>query len=146
MSAPAYSLEAWRRLRESGERKAEAPLPPVTLADIPADAEMDEGIVIGFWNGERFVSWEKWLATAPIERKVPAEVANSAPDDARCAWTVCGNTPVWLVRDGDRWLMFTGSRRPQARRRDFASPFLGHAQRTAEAWYGPATDGWQVER
>jgi hypothetical protein len=62
MSEPAYSLEAWRRFREGRDKKP-------TLADIPADAEMDEGIVLGCWNGKRFVSWEKWRATTPIERE-----------------------------------------------------------------------------
>jgi hypothetical protein len=140
MNAPAYSLEAWRRFRESRERKAEAPPPPVSLADIPADAEMDEGVVLGCWNGERFVSWEKWLATAPIERDPQPEVP-AIPSNARCVTATCGATRVWLVRDGERWLMFAGTR--SSRRRDFASPFLSHAQRTAEAWYGP-TKGWQA--
>ncbi len=140
MAAPAYSLAAWRKHREEQERpKGDKPA-PLTLADIPADAEMDAGIVIGFWNGERFVSWEKWLATAPIlrEKSTPA-----LPEDARLVTAICGNTRVWLARDGDRWLMYAGSRR--SRRRDFASPYLAHAQRTAEAWYGPAASGWQVE-
>jgi hypothetical protein len=141
MSARAYSLEAWLRFRGSRERKAEAPPPPVSLADIPADAEMDEGIVLGCWNGERFVSWEKWVASAPIERDPQPEVP-VIPSDARCVKATCGATRVWLVRDGERWLMFAGTR--SSRRRDFASPFLSHAQRTAESWYGPATKGWQV--
>lgn len=144
MSAPAYSLDAWRRFRESRERKVEAPPPPASLADIPADAEMEEGIVIGFWNGERFVSREKWLATAPFEKDAEPAVANPVPEEAQCVTAVCGNTHVWLVRDGDRWLMFAGSR--ASRRRDFASPFLAHAQRTAEAWYGPPAGGWRKER
>lgn len=140
MAAPAYSLAAWRKYREDQEQpKRETPA-GLTLADIPADAEMDDGIVIGFWNGERFVSWKKWLAKAPILR---AESAPALPEDARLVTAVCGNTRVWLVRDGDRWLMYAGSR--HSRRRDFASPYLAHAVRTAEAWYGPAVGGCQVE-
>jgi hypothetical protein len=141
MAAPAYSLAAWRKYREEREQPKQGTSVESTLADIPTDAEMDEGIVIGFWNGERFVSWEKWLATAPIIRK---ESKPALPDDARLVTAVCGNTRVWLVRDGDRWLMYAGSR--HSRRRDFASPYLAHAVRTAEAWYGPAAGGWQVER
>ncbi len=141
MSAPVYSLEAWRRFKEGRDSNACAKPPTLRLADIPADAEMDEGIVLGCWNGERFVSWKKWLATAPIEREPQPEV-QTVPPDAQCASAVCGNTRVWLVRDGDRWLMFAGSR--SSRRRDFASPFLNPAQRTAEAWYGPAENGWHV--
>jgi len=145
MAAPAYSLDAWRRFREQKGR-LEAPAgtaPAITLADIPAGAEMDDGIVIGFWNGERFVSWEKWLATAPITVD-PAPATPSSPEAAAYRAT-CGSTPVWLRKDGDRWLMF--ARTQKSRRRDFASPFLEHAILTAEAWYGPAAGGWRpVER
>jgi hypothetical protein len=141
MSSTAYTLEAWRNFRERHDRQTESPSQP-TLADIPADAEMDEGIALGCWNGERFVSWEKWRATAPIERDAEAEPEGGIPTDAQCVTATCGNTRVWLVRDGDRCLMFAGTR--SSRRRDFASPFVSHAQRTAEAWYGSAEKGWHV--
>ncbi len=140
MAAPAYSLAAWRKYREEREQPKQGTSVESTLADIPADAEMDAGLVIGFWNGERFVAWEKWLATAPIARE---ESSPAIPEDARLVSALCGKTRVWLARDGDRWLMYAGSR--QSRRRDFASPYLAHAVRTAEAWYGPAASGWQVE-
>lgn len=139
MTAPAYSLDAWRRFRESRDNGSATP-PPQGLADIPADAEMDDGIVLGCWNGKRFVSWEKWRATSPIERDAPAEPACLISPDAKCVTATCGSTRVWLVRDGDRWLMFAGTR--SSRRKDFASPFLSHAQRTAEAWYGAPETGW----
>lgn len=145
MSAPAYSLEAWRRLREKKDQAPESAVPPTTLADIPADAEMDEGLVIGFWNGERFVSWERWLATAPLS--VAREAATpGAPEVRSDVWLAdCGGTRIWVVRDGDRWVIYAASRAKASRRRDFASPFLAHAQRTAEAWYGSARDGWHAE-
>ena len=144
MSAPTYSLEAWRRFRERKERQPESTASAgPTLADIPPDAEMDNGIVIGFWNGERFASWEKWLATAPLA--VDASPPKTPPLDASAYGADCDGTSVWLVKDGDRWLMFAGSRKAGSRRRDFASPFLEHAMRTAEAWYGPAADGWRPE-
>lgn len=141
MAVSAYSLAAWRRFREqkSQPEAASSTTPSTALADIPADAEMDDDIVIGYWNGERFVSWEKWLATAPIERD-PLPQAPAISSNERCMKATCGSTRVWLVRDGERWLMFAGTR--SSRRRDFASPVLSHAQRTAEAWYGP-TKGWQ---
>ncbi|MCW5981974.1 MAG: hypothetical protein KIT09_28070 [Bryobacteraceae bacterium] len=75
----------------------------------------------------------------------PAEWAPPIPRDAACVTAACGETRIWLVRDGERWLMFAGSRRRGTRRRDFASPFLRHAMRTAEAWYGEAADGWRAE-
>lgn len=139
MTEPAYSLEAWRRFKE-GRNNAGARAPAQSLSDIPGDAEMDEGIVLGCWNGERFVSWEKWIATAPIEQD-SQPIATPIPADAQCVSATCGGTRIWLVRDADRWLMFAGSR--TSRRRDFASPFLSHAQRAAEGWYGPAEKGWQ---
>ena len=140
MAAPAYSLAAWRKYREEQEQPKQESPSGLTLADVPADAEMDPGLVIGFWNGERFVSWEKWLASAPIIRE---DSTPALPEDARLVSTLCGNTRVWLARDGDRWLMYAGSR--HSMRKDFASPYLAHAVRTAEAWYGPAASGWQVE-
>ena len=67
------------------------------------------------------------------------------PPDAACLAANCGGTRVWLVRDRDRWLMFAGSRTDGGRRKDFASPFLEHAIRTAECWYGAPTTSWRVE-
>lgn len=141
MAAPAYSLDAWRQFRARRESPPEPVAPPrsVTLADIPADAEMDDDIVIGFWNGERFVSWEKWIVTAPIHLEPTPLTA--VHGNAAVYRALCGTTPVWLRRDGHRWLMFAGTQK--SRRRDFASPFLEHTIRTAEDWYGPPAEGWQ---
>ena len=69
----------------------------------------------------------------------------SVPTDAVCVSADCGGTRVWLVRDGNRWLMFAGSRAAGGRRKDFASPFLEHAMRTAEFWYGASRTGWRAE-
>jgi hypothetical protein len=68
------------------------------------------------------------------------------PAGADCVAAYCGGTRVWLVRDGERWLMYTGSRKAAGRRRDFASPFLAHAMRTAEEWYGAPDGGWRAEK
>jgi hypothetical protein len=139
MSALPYSREALRRFREERkEPKRELSI----LEQVPPDAPADDA-VLTVWNGERFIAWEKWLATAPIviENRAAGPVI---PVDAECVSADCGGTRVWLARDGDRWLMFAGSRK--SRRKDFASPFLEHAIRTAEQWYGAARDGWQVEK
>jgi len=141
MTAPAYSLAAWRKYQEQQEPPKHESAVKWTLAGIPADAEMDEGIVLGCWNGERFVSWEKWLAAAPV--MVDPAPPSSALSEAAAYRATCGSTPVWLRKDSDRWLMFAGTQK--SRRKDFASPFLEHAIRTAEARYGPAAGGWQVE-
>ncbi len=76
MKRAPYSLEA---LREYRRRKEQAKAKPtVTLAEIPPDAPMEEGIVLGCWNGEAFVSWEKWIASLPSEH-LHASPEGSAP-------------------------------------------------------------------
>jgi len=143
MAAVPYSRAALRRYREEREARGGPERPASLLAEVPPDAPMDDGLVVGVWNGERFVAWEKWLATAPVVVE-PNGAKPALPRNAEGVTAECGGTRIWLVRDGDRWLMFAGTRKN--RRKDFASPFLEHAQRTAEAWYGPAQEGWHAER
>jgi hypothetical protein len=50
---------------------------------------------------------------------------------------------VRLYRDGERWFMYVGKAGKGKRRKDFASPFLGHAKRTVAAWYGIPVDVWR---
>jgi len=50
-----------------------------------------------------------------------------------------------LAKEGERWLIYVGEIRVSNRRKDFASPFLAHAVRTAEAWYGVPAAGWHAE-
>ncbi len=126
MTAPAYSLEALRRLREAGQQQ-QPPQATAGSSDPPT------------------IPWRKWFATAPLEIDPVAKLTARLDDSGDVYTANCGGTPVWLVRQGPRWLMFAGSRRPDSRRRDFASPFLDHARRTAEAWYGPPEDGWRAE-
>jgi len=140
-----YGLEALRRLRERQAAQADHAAPPPSLLEqIPPDAPMDNA-VITVWNGERFVAWEKWLATAPVEVGEPEKEQAVMRAHANCMTADCGGTRVWLVRDGERWLMFVGGRRAGNRRKDFASPFMEHAIRTAEAWYGTPAGGWRAE-
>lgn len=121
-SAPVYSLEARRRLRT----QRELPRPP---APEP-----------------RTIPWRQWFATVPLEIDQEALRARASEDHPADVYAAnCGDIPVWLLRQGPRWLMFAGSRRPESRRRDFASPSLDHAKRTAEAWYGPPQGGWRSE-
>ncbi len=122
MTAPAYSLEALRRLRAQQQQRQ------------PAHSE------------PRTIPWREWFATTGIEVDPAAAKITAREDDSADVYTaVCRDAAVWLVRQGSRWVMFAGSRWPQSRRRDFASPSLEHAKRTAEAWYGPAPDGWRAE-
>lgn len=144
MKSPAYGSEALRRFLGGQERRDEpAAAGGRGLVGIPPDAEMDGGIILGCWNGERFVSWDRWFATAPIAADPqPPAPAREAP----AYGADCGGTKLWLAKDGDRWLLFADSRKARSRRKDFASPFLGHTIRTAEQWYGAASGGWREEK
>ena len=76
-----YGREALRHYREQ-EQDCQSQGPDL-LSQIPADVPMDDA-TLTVWNGERFVAWDKWLATAPlIIEDTPKEV-NAAPvADAR---------------------------------------------------------------
>jgi hypothetical protein len=148
-----YSRAAVRKAREEREARqlaaqtatAEATPAPLTLAEIPVDAPADDA-VLTVWDGKRWVAYDTWLARAPIVRDEYASAQASSKhdvDNAKFMVGNCSDSRVWLVRDGDRWLMFAGSRGPGGRRRDFASPFLEHAIRTAELWYGTPATGWR---
>lgn len=140
-----YGSDALRRLREQQEAGIAATgCQPSLLNQVPPDVPMDDAILT-VWNGERFVAYDSWLATAPIQcDEKPAKP--EYPTDADCIVSECGTTRIRLVKDGERWFMFTGSRRACSRRKDFASPFLEHAVRTAEQWYGAPAEGWRSEK
>ncbi len=140
-----YGLEALRHLRERQQaRTTSLDRQPSLLEQIPPDAPMDDALIT-VWNGERFMAWEDWLTTALAELAEPEQEEALVPPRATCMSADCGGTRVWLVRDGERWLMFVGGRRAGNRRKDFASPFMEHAIRTAEAWYGGPAGGWRRE-
>jgi hypothetical protein len=140
-----YGLEALRRLRDRQKTQADNAAPqPSLLEEVPPDAPMDDA-VLTVWNGERFIAWDQWRATAHIEVGQPEQKRTEIPANACCISADCSGTRVWLVRNGDRWLMFVGGRRAGNRRKDFASPFMEHAIRTAEAWYGAPAGGWRRE-
>jgi hypothetical protein len=145
--ASAYGREALRLFREQQSQIRLKPERQSSLLDqIPPDAPMDDA-TITVWNGERFAANHKWSATVPLVAEEGSEMNGPAiPADAACVAGDCGGARVWLVREGERWLMFAGSRTASGRRRDFASPFLAHAIRTAELWYGVPAGGWHVER
>jgi hypothetical protein len=137
-----------KRLLRYEERAQPQPGQPEEslLAGIPPDAPMDD-VVLAVWNGSRFVAYDQWLAAAPIvtDETPLLEVRPNLSSETDCVVGICGGARIWLVKDGDRWLMFVGSRKARRRRRDFASPFIGHAIRTAERWYGRTADGWRAE-
>ncbi len=74
-----YGREALRRFREEHAQIEKREARGVgLLSHIPADAPVDNA-TITVWNGERWVAWEKWLATAPIivEERPPKEEATA---------------------------------------------------------------------
>jgi hypothetical protein len=142
-----FGLEALRRFRAQQDGHTSNPdREQSLLAQVPPDAPMDDA-TIAVWNGQRFVAYDKWLVTAPIvrEENPNSEAATALHTGVSCVVGDCPGTRVWLVRDGERWLMYAGSRKSGSRRRDFASPFLSHAIRTADQWYGVADSGWRTE-
>jgi hypothetical protein len=72
-----YGREALRKFREEREQGEERQA--TLLEQIPADAPMDDA-TINVWNGQRWVAWDKWLATAPlIVEEKPREETKSEP-------------------------------------------------------------------
>ena len=141
-----YSRAAMRKARQERTTRIPGVPRPVTLVDIPADAPCeDEAATIHVWVDDKFVPYAKWIASSPISVESVPVTNSSIPAEADCLVGDC-SVRIWLVRDGDRWLMFAGSRGSGSRRRDFASPFLGHAIRTAEFWYGAPANGWSPDR
>jgi hypothetical protein len=141
-----YSRDIIRRVREQQENPAVGPeVSAPLLASIPPDAPMDDA-TITVWNGERWVDFEHWRYNRPVPLEDPPTDAGPAiPVAAECVAGVCGERRICLIKDGERWLMVVGSRKASRRRKDFATPFLAHAIRTAEAWYGAPRDGWRAE-
>ena len=141
-----YSRAAMREARPEREAGNTVSARLVTLADVPADAPYEDAdALLHVWVDDKFIPYAKWVASRPGSVESVAVEQTPIPADATCVTGTCGGTLVWLVRDGDRWLMHVGSRKASGRRRDFASPFLGHAIRTAEFWYGAPVNGWRAE-
>ena len=134
MSESAYSLEAWRRLKERQQNSRDPESGEPDSVASPGQPQPS-----GIFDGPRYTP-EEWIWNHIVQ--VPLE-----PDE-RCPvhWADCGNTRVWIVNDGSRWLMYSGAHRSENRRKDFASPFLNHAMQTAEYWYDPPRDGWHAEK
>ena len=63
LTTPLYGREALRRLREQQAAAQEPERQPSLLEQIPPGAPMDDA-TLTVWNGERFVAYDKWLATA----------------------------------------------------------------------------------
>jgi hypothetical protein len=86
----------------------------------------------------------RWYRTKP-EALGAAETSQSAAPDIDC-WKAefADGVRLELRRQGRaRWFMWTLDSARWVRRKDFASPHLDHAKRTAEDWYGEAVRDWE---
>ena len=83
MTSPlCYSREALRQARAQREVQ---PATSTICDQVPIDAPMAEGLLIGFWAdwlGE-FVSWDKYITTCPIDRLIDTEAQARAERDAQ---------------------------------------------------------------
>ncbi len=80
-----YSRAAMRQAREERESRERGGEPSqLTLDQIPVDAPADDA-VLTVWNGERWLAWETWRASAPIAREESApceEIRIATPAEA----------------------------------------------------------------
>jgi hypothetical protein len=141
-----YSRDIIRRVREEQENPTATPeASPPLLAAIPPEAPMDDA-TITVWDGERWLDYAQWRRSHPVAREdPPADARLAIPAETVCVAGACGERRICLIKDGERWLLFAGARKAGGRRKDFATPFLAHAIRTAEAWHGAPRDGWRAE-
>lgn len=149
MTGAVYGREALRRLRDQQARRTgelcgtESP-----MAEVPVNAEYESpDDVLHAWDGQKWIPWRKWQAAAAIASDEPGletgcHVANA---DTGCVAGSCDGARIVLAKEGERWLIYVGEIRVSNRRKDFASPFLAHAVRTAEAWCGVPAAGWHAE-
>lgn len=75
-----YGREALRKHREQEQHAEDRQSREVDLlAQIPADAPMDDA-TLTVWNGERFIAWDKWMATRPVfTDEEPPKESKAAP-------------------------------------------------------------------
>jgi len=78
VSAPIYSRQALIESRELEEQQAGAPSQLSIFDQVPEDAPMPDGLVLGYWAdwlGE-YVSRDKYLTSCPISRVRDLRVAS----------------------------------------------------------------------
>ena len=85
-----------------------------------------------------------WYRSAEHAVAQPRESVNEPPKLTGSRYTaICGVTRVVLRKESSRW--YVGGMTPRSRRQDFASPFVEHAMRTAEQWFGEPKGAWREE-
>jgi hypothetical protein len=112
---------------------------PFALVNMPAwrDAVFDLRIARWYPTQAEALRFATGLVEAP---------AAHLKEPERCAAEFPRNVRVELRRESpSRWSMYASNGGRANKRKDFASPFLEHAKRTAELWYGEPIDGWKEE-
>ena len=71
-----YSIEGLRRSREEREQQREGQAKGSLLAEVPLDAPFeDPDAALHVWTGDKWIPYEKWLATAPVVvEQIPASI------------------------------------------------------------------------
>ena len=72
-----YSVEGLRRSREEREQQRAGQTHGSLLAQVPLDAPFeDPDAVLHVWTGKQWISYQKWLATAPLMvEQMPERIA-----------------------------------------------------------------------
>lgn len=105
-------------------------------------------IDLSAWRGRPFdLARVRWYGSPEKALKVGIEKPDhsehhEAEDNRTCA-TFPGGIHVAIRRQGNsRWLMWVERHGIERRRKDFASPYLDHARRSAEHFYGIPAGVW----
>jgi hypothetical protein len=73
--------------------------------------------------------------------------AAPASDEQCTEATFAGSVTVQIRPYGpNRWSLWFTHGAAWRKRKDFATPYLDHARRTAEHWYGPLLDSWHAPK
>lgn len=103
----------------------------------------------GPW-GRGEAGWRNWVMESLDRQFAEYQAAGGAdslppdPEKAARAEADCPRGRVMLQRSGGRVLMFALSGRRWCRVRPFATPFMAHGMRQAEAWFGAPPRGWTL--
>lgn len=82
-------------------------------------------------------------ATSYAEGRIDVSVEAPAASNTWSA-VFSGGVQVELRSEHGRWLMWFAQDGKTERRRDFSSPSVEHAKRTAEHWFGTPVKGWSA--
>ena len=107
---------------------------PYCVLNLPAWREKPFDLTLTRWYPRRP---RRWRQVTAVEAPPPK------PEDRRTCAVFAGGVQVTLrLEANSRWLMWVEHYGTRRRRKDFASPSLDHARRSAEHFYGVPVSGW----